>query len=139
MTEGNSYDLNYLNSNTSKSDRALAFFGEPENYWGTVAGAGSLLTSLARLSQLAGNLWIVFPPTVTIAVLFSLFQLGLSLFNLTLQFFRTGTEQHPAQFFYLSRRCSVSRSSSSIFSSARASAERRKVSVSSTRLSCWSF
>ncbi|BBQ64384.1 hypothetical protein WP2S18E08_43670 [Escherichia coli] len=139
VTEGNSYDLNYLNSNTSKSDRALAFFGEPENYWGTVAGAGSLLTSLARLSQLAGNLWIVFPPTVTIAVLFALFQQGLSLFNFTTQFFRTGTEQHPAQFFYLSRRCSVSRSSSSIFSSARASAERRKVSVSSTRLSCWSF
>ncbi|GCG10381.1 hypothetical protein BvCms12BK_05112 [Escherichia coli] len=57
---------------------------------------------MARLSQLAGNLWIVFPPTVTIAVLFALFQQGLSLFNFTTQFFRTGTEQHPAQFFYLS-------------------------------------
>ncbi|GCQ80712.1 hypothetical protein BvCmsHHNP008_01179 [Escherichia coli] len=57
---------------------------------------------MARLSQLAGNLWIVFPPTVTIAVLFALFQQGLSQFNFTTQFFRTGTEQHPAQFFYLS-------------------------------------
>ncbi len=36
---------------------------------------------MARLSQLAGNLWIVFPPTVTIAVLFALFQQGLSLFE----------------------------------------------------------
>ncbi|KNY85905.1 hypothetical protein AGA29_17660 [Escherichia coli] len=43
---------------------------------------------MARLSQLAGNLWIVFPPTVTIAVLFALFQQGLSLFNFTTQFFR---------------------------------------------------
>ncbi|XQK57440.1 VENN motif pre-toxin domain-containing protein [Escherichia coli] len=51
VTEGNSYDLNYLNSNTSKGDRALAFFGEPENYWGTVAGAGSLLTSSATLTE----------------------------------------------------------------------------------------
>ena len=57
---------------------------------------------MARLSQLAGNLRIVFPPTVTIAVLFALLQQGLSLFNLATQFFRTGTEQHPAQFFYLS-------------------------------------
>ncbi|EFJ54133.1 hypothetical protein HMPREF9549_04473, partial [Escherichia coli MS 185-1] len=56
-------------------------------------------TTMARLPQLAGNLWIVFPPTVTIAVLFALFQQGLSLFNFTTQFFRTGTEQHPAQFF----------------------------------------
>lgn len=51
VTEGNSYDLNYLNSNTSQGDRALAFFGEPENYWGTVAGAGSLLTSSATLTE----------------------------------------------------------------------------------------
>ena len=51
VAEGNSYDLNYLNSNTSKGDRALAFFGEPENYWGTVAGAGSLLTSSATLTE----------------------------------------------------------------------------------------
>ncbi|EAS1838600.1 hypothetical protein BW014_23520 [Salmonella enterica] len=51
VTEGNSYDLNYLNSNTSKGDKALAFFGEPENYWGTVAGAGSLLTSSATLTE----------------------------------------------------------------------------------------
>ncbi|WP_410316365.1 hypothetical protein [Klebsiella pneumoniae] len=57
---------------------------------------------MARLSQLAGNLRIVFPPTVTIAVLFTLFQQSLSQFNFTTQFFRTGTEQHPAQFFYLS-------------------------------------
>lgn len=49
VTESNSYDLNYLNNNTSKGDKALAFFGEPENYWGTVAGAGSLLTSSATL------------------------------------------------------------------------------------------
>lgn len=51
VTEGNSYDLDYLNSNTSQGDRALAFFGEPENYWGTVAGAGSLLTSSATLTE----------------------------------------------------------------------------------------
>ncbi len=51
VAEGNSYDLNYLNSNTSKGDRALAFFGEPENYWGMVAGAGSLLTSSATLTE----------------------------------------------------------------------------------------
>lgn len=51
VAEGNSYDLSYLNSNTSKGDRALAFFGEPENYWGTVAGAGSLLTSSATLTE----------------------------------------------------------------------------------------
>ena len=57
---------------------------------------------MTRLSQPAGNLRIVFPPTVTIAVLFTLFQQGLSQFNFTTQFFRTGTEQHPAQFFYLS-------------------------------------
>ena len=57
---------------------------------------------MARLSQLAGNLRIVFPPTVTIAVLFTLFQQSLSQFNFTTQFFRTGTEQHPVQFFYLS-------------------------------------
>ncbi|EOX0328374.1 hemagglutinin repeat-containing protein [Escherichia coli] len=51
VTESNSYDLNYLNNNTSKGDKALAFFGEPENYWGTVAGAGSLLTSSATLTE----------------------------------------------------------------------------------------
>ena len=51
MAEGNSYDLNYLNSNTSKGDRALASLGEPENYWGTVAGAGSLLTSSATPTE----------------------------------------------------------------------------------------
>ncbi|HFU3927852.1 TPA: VENN motif pre-toxin domain-containing protein, partial [Escherichia coli] len=51
VTESNSYDLNYLNNNTSKGDKALAFFGEPENYWGTVAGAGSLLTSSATLAE----------------------------------------------------------------------------------------
>ncbi|EAC0789717.1 hypothetical protein D6K54_23885 [Salmonella enterica subsp. enterica] len=53
VIEGHSYDLNYLNSNTSKGDKALAFFGEPENYWGTVAGAGagSLLTSSATLTE----------------------------------------------------------------------------------------
>ncbi|KIZ85008.1 hypothetical protein UH37_21235, partial [Escherichia coli] len=49
-------------------------------------------------SQLAGNLRVILSPTVAIAVLFALFQLGLSLFNLTLKFFKTGTEQHPAQF-----------------------------------------
>ncbi|ABP58744.1 hypothetical protein Ent638_0054 [Enterobacter sp. 638] len=51
VIEGNSYDLNYLNSNTSQGDRALAFFGEPENYWGTVAGASSLFASSATLSE----------------------------------------------------------------------------------------
>ncbi|WP_333501114.1 hypothetical protein [Kluyvera genomosp. 2] len=51
VIEGNSYDMDYLNSNTSQGDRALAFFGEPENYWGTVAGAGSLLTSSATLTE----------------------------------------------------------------------------------------
>ncbi|EYY54231.1 hypothetical protein BX79_01945, partial [Escherichia coli O121:H19 str. 2010C-4824] len=53
---------------------------------------------MARLSQLAGNLWSVFPPTVTIAVLFALFQQGLSLFNFTTQFFRTGRTASGAVF-----------------------------------------
>ena len=57
---------------------------------------------MARLSQLAGNQRVILTPTVTIAFLLALFQQGFSLFNLTTQFFRTGTEQHPAQFFYLS-------------------------------------
>ncbi len=78
---------------------------------------------MARLSQLAGNLWIVFPPTVTIAVLFALFQQGLSLFNFTTQFFYLSPQMFYFPFIF----------------SARASAERRKASVSSTRLSCWSF
>ncbi|PSN07392.1 hypothetical protein C7G83_13770 [Siccibacter turicensis] len=51
VIEGNRYDLNYLNNNTSRGDRALAFFGEPENYWGTVAGAGSLFSSAATLTE----------------------------------------------------------------------------------------
>ncbi len=51
VREGNRYDLSYLNSNTSNGDRALAFFGEPENFWGTVAGAGSLLSSSATLTE----------------------------------------------------------------------------------------
>ena len=37
--------------NTSRGDRALAFFGEPENYWGTVAGASSLFSSAATLTE----------------------------------------------------------------------------------------
>lgn len=57
---------------------------------------------MARLSQLAENQRVILTPTVTIAFLLALFQQGFSLFNLTLQFFRTGSEQHPAQFFYLS-------------------------------------
>ncbi|CAM6606918.1 hypothetical protein ESCOCK349B_22200 [Escherichia coli] len=57
---------------------------------------------MARLSQLAGNQRVILTPTVTIAFLLALFQQGFSLFNLTTQFFRTGSEQHPAQFFYLS-------------------------------------
>lgn len=51
VREGNRYNLSYLNSNTSNGDRALAFFGEPENFWGTVAGAGSLLSSSATLTE----------------------------------------------------------------------------------------
>ncbi|MFT2929930.1 contact-dependent inhibition toxin CdiA [Enterobacter sp. HK-058-C-ECC] len=51
VIEGNSYDLAYLNSNTSDGVRALAFFGEPENFWGSVAGAGSLLTSSATWAE----------------------------------------------------------------------------------------
>lgn len=56
---------------------------------------------MARLSQLAGNLRIVFPPTVTIAVLFTLFQQSLSQFNFTTQFserYRTAS----GAVFYLS-------------------------------------
>ena len=56
---------------------------------------------MTRLSQLTGNLRVILSPTVTIAFLFALFQQGLSLFNLTTQFFSMGTEEHPAQFFYL--------------------------------------
>lgn len=51
VAEGNSYDLNYLNSNVSNGDRALAFFGESENYWGTIAGGASLLSSSATLTE----------------------------------------------------------------------------------------
>lgn len=58
---------------------------------------------MARLSQLAGNLRIVFPPTVTIAVLFTLFQQSLSQFNFTTQFFRTGTISTSATVLMISR------------------------------------
>ncbi len=89
---------------------------------------------MARLSQLAGNLRIVFPPTVTIAVLFTLFQQSLQPVQLHDAVFQNGTEQHPAQFFYLSPpQMFYFPFISSIFSSARVSAERRKASVSSTR------
>lgn len=45
VLDNNSYDLNYLNTNTPKGDKGLAFIGEPENFWGVVAGGRSLFTS----------------------------------------------------------------------------------------------
>lgn len=51
VTEGKTCDWAYLNSNTSNRVRALAFLGEPENFWGTVAGAVSLLSSSTTMSQ----------------------------------------------------------------------------------------
>ncbi len=51
VTGNNSYDLNYLNTHTSKGDKGLAFIGEPENVWGLVAGAGSLFTSSATIGN----------------------------------------------------------------------------------------
>jgi hypothetical protein len=45
---------------------------------------------MTRLSQLTGNLRVILTPAVTIAFLLALFQQGLSLFNLTMQFVRTG-------------------------------------------------
>ncbi|CPR14625.1 hypothetical protein BN1221_01039c [Brenneria goodwinii] len=33
VAANNSYDLNYINSHTTNGDRALAFIGEPENFW----------------------------------------------------------------------------------------------------------
>ena len=53
------------------------------------------------LTELAGNLRVVFPPTVTIARLFALFQQRFGLCHLAAQFFRTGAEHHTAQVFYL--------------------------------------
>ncbi|MDX5628478.1 hypothetical protein, partial [Brenneria sp. L3-3Z] len=47
VASNNNYDLNYINSHTTNGDRALAFIGEPENFWGLVAGGGSLFTSSA--------------------------------------------------------------------------------------------
>ncbi|MDX5631180.1 VENN motif pre-toxin domain-containing protein, partial [Brenneria sp. L3-3Z] len=38
VASNNNYDLNYINSHTTNGDRALAFIGEPENFWGLVAG-----------------------------------------------------------------------------------------------------
>ncbi len=57
--------------------------------------------TVTGLAQLAGYLLIVIPTVVTIALLLLLFQQGLCFFNLPAQLFRTGTEQHPPQFFYL--------------------------------------
>ena len=57
---------------------------------------------MPRLAKLAGNLRIVIPPVVTVALLFLLFQQGFGVFNLSAKFFGAGTEQHPPQFFYLS-------------------------------------
>ncbi len=58
-------------------------------------------TTVPGLTELAGNLRVVFPPTVTIARLFALFQQRFGLCHLAAQFFRTGAEHHTAQFFYL--------------------------------------
>ncbi|WMY74494.1 hemagglutinin repeat-containing protein [Buttiauxella selenatireducens] len=55
VLENNSYDLNYLNSNTGMGDKGLAFIAEPENVWGLAAGGASLFTSSATVgSKLIG-------------------------------------------------------------------------------------
>ncbi|MFP1741062.1 VENN motif pre-toxin domain-containing protein, partial [Lonsdalea quercina] len=51
VAANNRYDLNYINSNTTNGDRALAFIGEPENFWGLVAGGRSLFTSSTTMSD----------------------------------------------------------------------------------------
>ncbi|QTF10776.1 VENN motif pre-toxin domain-containing protein [Brenneria izadpanahii] len=51
VAANNSYDLNYINSHTTNGDRALAFIGEPENFWGLVAGGRSLFTSSTTMSD----------------------------------------------------------------------------------------
>lgn len=53
VAEGNSYDLDYLNSNTSKTDKAWAFAGDPENTMGLMAGGASLFSSSATLAEKA--------------------------------------------------------------------------------------
>lgn len=42
---------------------------------------------MPRLAKLAGNLRIVIPPIVTVALLLLLFQQGFSVFNLSAKFF----------------------------------------------------
>jgi filamentous hemagglutinin len=51
VLDNNSYDLNYLNGNTNMGNKGLAFIGEPENFWGIVAGGGSLFTSSATFGN----------------------------------------------------------------------------------------
>lgn len=43
VAEGNSYDLDYLNSNTSKADKAWVFVGDHENTMGLMMGGAGLL------------------------------------------------------------------------------------------------
>lgn len=57
---------------------------------------------MTGLAKLAGNLRIVIPAVVTIALLLLLFQQGFCVCNLSAKFFRACTEQHSPQFFYLS-------------------------------------
>ncbi|MEE3643626.1 MULTISPECIES: VENN motif pre-toxin domain-containing protein [unclassified Brenneria] len=51
VASNNNYDLNYINSHTTNGDRALAFIGEPENFWGLVAGGKSLFSSSTTMSD----------------------------------------------------------------------------------------
>jgi hypothetical protein len=91
-----------------------------------VTGDDAGLTQLARLR-------IVFPSVVAIALLLLLFQQGFGFFNLSAKF----SERVPnniRRIFYLCPQM-LYLALFVLFSSARASAERRNDSVSATRLS----
>jgi hypothetical protein len=77
---------------------------------------------MARLAKLTRNLLIVIPAVVTIALLLLLFQQGFGFFNLPAQLSERVPNSIRRSFSICARRCSISRSSFSIFSSARASA-----------------
>lgn len=47
----NAADLAYLNQHVTNSERAIALFGEPENYWGAVGGIKSLFSSASTKSE----------------------------------------------------------------------------------------
>ena len=89
---------------------------------------------MARLAKLTRNLLIVIPAVVTIALLLLLFQQGFGLQPAGAAF-QNGYRTASAVVFLSAPADALFRALRSLFSSARASAERRNDSVSATRLS----